>query len=256
MKEQRAEQARKWNEHIQKVYAEEIKQQIVDTKIYRGLMQDSQLPEKRYEDTIISMKRMGTVEAAIIAEDIFSNKVALLNFASYKNPGGRFLDGSSAQEEAICHESTLYPVLKHFDSTYYAQNKGNLNGGLYTDAALYTKDVMLFKDEHFQCKADVITCAAPNLNNIIRYGTALQVYDAQAVFKQRIEFMLQVAVDQGVDTLILGAWGCGVFKNDPCVLGRFSRELICGKYKGYFQNVIFAIPDSKNSTLLLKGWGN
>ena len=37
--------------------------------------------------------------------------ICALNFASYKNPGGKFMDGSSAQEECLCHESILYEVL-------------------------------------------------------------------------------------------------------------------------------------------------
>ena len=58
-------------------------------------------------------------------KDIFNN-IGILNFASYKNPGGMFLRGSTAQEEALCHESTLYNVLIKFNDTYYKSNRENI----------------------------------------------------------------------------------------------------------------------------------
>lgn len=60
------------------------------------------------------------------------DKVCILNFASYKNPGGRFMDGSSAQEEMLCHSSILYNVLSNerFINNFYKPNKSRLNHAL------------------------------------------------------------------------------------------------------------------------------
>lgn len=60
-----------------------------------------------------------------------NGRTAILNYASYKSPGGFFLEGSPAQEEALCHESNLYPILLAFDGTYYAWNRQRLNKALY-----------------------------------------------------------------------------------------------------------------------------
>ena len=63
--------------------------------------------------------------AMIVAEDSVEaimnysqGKTAVLNFASYKEPGGGFMAGSQAQEESFCHESFLYNVLRQFQYYY------------------------------------------------------------------------------------------------------------------------------------------
>ena len=83
------------------------------------------------------------------------SKTAILNYASYKHPGGYFLGGSSAQEEVLCHESNLYPILLAFDDTYYAWNRQRLNRALYLDRAIY---VVFEKDN----SRKLATCASPN----------------------------------------------------------------------------------------------
>lgn len=109
-----------------------------------------------------------------------NGRTAILNYASYKNPGGFFLGGSPAQEEAL----NLYPILLAF-----AWNRQRLNKALYLNRALYSPSVV-FK----QKEADIITCAAPNFRTAHRY---------------------QIAEENGVENLIAGAWGCGVFMQLP-----------------------------------------
>lgn len=86
-----------------------------------------------------------------------NGRTTILNYASYKSPGGFFLEGSPAQEEALCHESNLYPILLAFD-------RQRLNKALYLNRALYSPSV---NDK--QKEADVITCAAPNFRTAHRY---------------------------------------------------------------------------------------
>ena len=82
--------------------------------------------------------------------------VSVLNFASYKNPGGMFLEGSRAQEEALCHASVLYEVLSEFERTYYAQNRKMLNYGMYEDIGIYSRSLLF--DKPRKRKVDVMTC--------------------------------------------------------------------------------------------------
>lgn len=165
----------------------------------------------------------------------------LLNFASYKKPGGLYFEGAASQEEALCHVSTLYPVLKNFDSTYYKINRRSLNRGLYRNAAIYSKDI-IFEAKGKQYKTDVLTCAAPNWGVAHSYQH-VDSEENERVFKDRIDFMYSVARENGCETLIAGAWGCGVFRQDPKLA---CRLLVESKYRPPL--VILAIPDELNYT--------
>lgn len=155
-----------------------------------------------------------------------------------------FIKGAKAQEECLCYESYLYNVLNMLENSFYAYNKKNLNKGLYTDRALYTPDVRFFKDEE-SIMADVLTCAAPNNSLGIRYG-AFSKDENEKTLAERIAFVLDISSSCNVDTLILGAWGCGVFKQNPQVVAKLFMEKL--KEHKDIRNIIFAIPDenSKN----------
>lgn len=168
-------------------------------------------------------------------------KIAVLNFASYKNPGGSFLEGSSAQEESLCHKSYLYSVLSS-NMNYYDYNRKNLNKGLYTNRALYSPNIRFFNNDNtLTTFCDVITCAAPNYSAAGRYKmvTAEENFE---VLKSRCKFILDIAHINSINTLILGAFGCGVFGQNPTEVATIFKNLI--KYNSYYttENFIFAIP--------------
>ena len=146
-----------------------------------------------------------------------------------------------AQEEAICHSSFLYNVLSEFTDSYYYWNLNNKNRGLYLNRALYSPNV-LFEDEYY---CDVITCASPNWSAFRRSDTASREENEQ-VLRSRLKFILDIAKDNEVSTLILGAIGCGVFKQDPELVASIFKEYIKTEYK-CFDKVIFAVPKSKGS---------
>ena len=80
-------------------------------------------------------------------EAIFNHaagRTAVLNFASYKEPGGKFIDGSRAQEECLCAESYLYNVLKRFQHYYDWNKHRHLDLAMYRNRALYTPNVVFF----------------------------------------------------------------------------------------------------------------
>jgi len=165
-------------------------------------------------------------------------KMAALNFASYKNPGGMFLKGSKAQEECLCHQSALYNILSRFPK-YYEENKKNLNNALYTDRAIYTPSVPFFTESSiFNC--DIITCAAPNKYAAQKYKNVSDEENWYNLYN-RIEFILNIAKFHQVDILIVGAFGCGVFGQDPYEVAAIFKYLLDTKPYGFSQ-VIFAIP--------------
>ncbi len=133
--------------------------------------------------------------------------VALLNFASARNPGGGFLGGAKAQEEDLCRCSALYPTLLEAP-TYYEANRQQ-RSLLYTDHAIFSPGVPFFRVKSEgpllepPLLASVITMPAPNSGPFLQRGGA--VHELEKAFARRWRAVLTIALAHGVDTLILGA---------------------------------------------------
>ena len=195
-----------------------------------------------------------TLESAINLEKEFPSKcVAILNFASSKTPGGGVLSGSKAQEESICRRSTLYPCIntKELHYAYYLKNIKEKKV-LGTDALIYTPDIYIIKDnkalpmslnQEDYHQVDVITCAAPN----VRGHKEITDEELYKVHLKRAEHILCAAIDNNVDIIVLGAFGCGAFGNNPKVVAKAYKDIL-KKYRYYFDVVEFAIysPNQNN----------
>ena len=234
-KNQRANAAIVHTAKMEHHFKNEIQECIKNTKIYNS---DCSFHHGKICEEKIEIVDMDSVSAI----DIYHNgKTAVLNFASYKNPGGMFIKGSKAQEECLCHESFLYNVLKE-QKEYYDWNNNHKNKALYLNRALYSENILFFKeDKTFYC--DVITCAAPNKFAAQKYQNVTNTENYQ-ILASRIEFILKIAMDNHVDTLILGAFGCGVFGQDPIEVATLFKKYL--KKYPYFSKVIFAIPNGNN----------
>lgn len=177
-----------------------------------------------------------SVTAAIANLD--KGKTAILNFADYVKPGGLFLRGSHAQEESLCMESNLFNILNHEAlSAYYGYNKKNRNRELYTDRAIYTPGVVFVRGGKVY-RFDVITCAAPNKSSAGRYNH-VPTEENHKIMQERIHFLRTITEDQKVETLIAGAWGCGVFGQPPTLVAKwFDRE-----FSGSgISRIVYAVP--------------
>ena len=176
------------------------------------------------------------------------NSVAILNFASARNPGGGFLNGAEAQEENLARNSTLYAaqIGPQGRAFYDLVASGALSDGLYTHALLYSPRVPVFRDDRPDGEtldepwlSAFITAAAPNAGVARTRGVADSVIEQ--TFMERAARVLAVAAGEGHDTLVLGAWGCGVFKNDPSFVAGAFRKLLSTKFRNVFRHVAFAI---------------
>lgn len=182
-------------------------------------------------------------------------KSAVLNFASSTNPGGGVTSGASAQEECLCRVSTLYPCLKDESmwDLFYAPHRKARNP-LHNDDIIYTKDVIVFKDDDYQplpqpFTVDVITCAAPTLReqSSNRYNTSdgdkapdITPEDLLALHEKRGRQILSAAAANGAEVIILGAFGCGAFRNDPAVVAQAYANIL-PEYLHYFRTIEFAV---------------
>lgn len=196
------------------------------------------------QDCTIEVCRATTLQALLSCTD---ENVAVLNFASAKNPGGGFLGGSLAQEESLAVASGLYPCLVQFDD-FYGAHRADPRKGFYSHACIFSPQVPFFRDNDGALldrvvTASVITCAAVNAG-IVPPDQRDQV---APVMRTRVDQVLHVAAMHRSETLILGAWGCGVFKQDPLVVASlFSAGLCPGSLaRRAFKRVIFAITDPR-----------
>ena len=236
-REELAKKAIAHTEEMAKKYADEIKGCCNRTITYEGdtfnLIVGREVKKRK-----ITVEPIDTV-SAIHRYYLSSSRLGVLNFASYKNPGGRFLDGSMAQEECLCHDSYLYNVLSKFDDSYYKWNREHKNKALYLNRGLFTPNVR-FESNGVTSFAGVITVAAPNYGAAKRYGQISFEENLDALVS-RITFVLYIAESQHIDTLILGAFGCGVFRQNPIDVATIFKLRLENMENGP-KRVVFAVP--------------
>ena len=237
-----------------------IKHSIAGQQCFSGIERQWYGPEHRiYQklaQTEISPKR--TLEAAV-PYVYAGKKVCVLNFASATNPGGGVVKGSSAQEEAICRCSTLYANLKEqrMWNQFYAPHR-RAHDPLHNDDCIYTPSVMVFKSdtdypqllpEEKWYSVNVLTCAAPNLrerpSNEMNAGDGdaaahISREDLQTLHEKRMRRVLEIAWAKGNEVVILGAFGCGAFRNPPAVVAQAMKTVV-QEYRMRFETIEFAV---------------
>src|SRR6185436_14841574 len=172
--------------------------------------------------------------------------VCALNFASARNPGGGFLGGSLAQEESLASASALYAsISKQVD--YYREND-RTHDGFYTDHLIFSPRVPVFREDESALLAKPYLLSfitSPALNAGVVQREPASVSRIPEVMRNRIAIVFNAAIDNSVDCLILGAWGCGVFKNDPEMIAQLFADALLnrGMFANAFRHVCFAVFD-------------
>jgi len=174
-----------------------------------------------------------------------ASSLCILNFASARNPGGGFRKGSQAQEESLARSSGLVACLEAHHNDFYMPHRKDPQDGLYSHLMLHSPNVPFFREDQgsfcpLWC-ASVITSPAPNANlSAPRHGKVA----VDNIMMERCYHILRLARDQGHSDLVLGAFGCGVFGNDPKHVAACFYNLLCdgGELAGHFHRIVFAIP--------------
>lgn len=248
---------------------ENLKKAVADSTANQKLIKETETIDAgktEYEkDAKITVSTKRSYEAAEAYKD---KKVCVLNFASASNPGGGVEKGASAQEECLCRTSTLYFSLntKEMWDGFYGPHR-RMRNPIHNDDIIYTPDVVVLKTdtdkpvrrkEEEWFKVDVISCAAPNLRNMPSNSynsgdgdlparpTDDELYQIQF---RRFKRILEVAAAMKEEVLILGAFGCGAFENNPSVVAKAAKDAV-ELYKKNFEVIEFAVfctPERKEN---------
>lgn len=197
-------------------------------------------PDRR---TGIEVVNASTLDVArgLVAE---GHRVAALSFASAKNPGGGFLTGAQAQEESLARASGLYAML--LGDPMYDHHR-SLRDPMYTTWVIYSPDVPVFRIDEGRLLDEPYLCSfltSPAVNVGALHHVDDRGDEIRRVMQERVERVLGVAALHGHEVLVLGAWGCGVFRNDPEQIAELFRIALAGRFRGAFTRVVFAVLDS------------
>jgi len=202
----------------------------------------------RYETEFEVTGETSTQAGQRLVLDEGAKNVAILNFASARNPGGGYLGGARAQEEDLCRSSALYTTLlqarEHYDA--HRQDRDTR----YSHRVIYSPDVPVYRDNKTRLldepySVSFLTSPAPNAGALARHEPSA-LDELGGLITERAGRVLAVAAHHGVSTLVLGAWGCGVFRNDPAVVASAFRSHLAdgGAFEGRFPRVVFAVYDT------------
>ena len=182
---------------------------------------------------------------------------AILNMASRRNPGGGVLDGAGAQEENLFRRTNLFLSLFQFASyaEEYDLQKSKHQYPLHPDfGGIYTPGACIFRglenngypllDECF--KLSFISVPAMNRPTLDAHGKIIPEH--AAAIKNKMRTLFRIALLKGHDALVLGAWGCGAFRNPPAQIARlFHTVMDEAEFKDRFRAIVFAIIEDHNS---------
>lgn len=238
--------------HPHRSISDQVSDSIASSEIYKECTwQDERLPAPRYRNKGVTEVWCSTTLHA--ARELYLASgfpPGVLNFASARNPGGGFSTGAQAQEETLARSSALYPCLTKFFEEFFIPGR-KAPSGAYTHDIIHSPKVSVFKDDQGSLlvepyTADFVTAAAPNKPMIVKSkGRQEGDREAASLLHERVKRILSVLAQHGAVDVVLGAWGCGVFGNDPVTVADIFREHLQGDFHGCFRRIIFAVKDPK-----------
>jgi uncharacterized protein (TIGR02452 family) len=234
-------------------FSDKVKRCLAETTVHKPeeLQQlvDRLQPPSDPQSTTFHVTGETTLAAArrLICEEL-RGRVLALNFASAKNPGGGFLGGSQAQEESLARSSALYASLLT-QPTYYDANRSSTSA-FYTDHLILSPDVPVIRDDdgnrlELPYLLSILTAPAVNAGAVQTNSPRL-ADRILPTMRTRLTKILALAAAAKYEHLLLGAWGCGVFRNDPEQIAElFADSLVHDKrFRGRFRSVTFAVLDT------------
>lgn len=230
----------------------QLTESLDGTVLYRY---DTELPDTDWYNVpaVIEVTNETTTAAAVRLATQGKTDLVALNFASARNQGGGFLAGAMAQEEDLCRKSGLYSCLKKKPMFY---NENILcDNVFYTHNIIYSPKVPFIRNEYNLLidnpfTLSIITAPAPNVSGLktveTDHGFVLSDSDEgllDITLKERAVRILEIAASYCHKNIILGAWGCGAFGNDPWQVSKAFQYAL--KQIPAFEHITFAVYDTR-----------
>ena len=192
----------------------------------------------------ITLRNRDTLEAAFELHQHrkdTENPVLVLNFANPHRPGGGIRSKPGTQEEHLCVKTTLLCSLETEEAWPFYQTNLDCGTQAQTDTILISPNTMVIRNPDLSLREDpfpiaVMTVSAPIASRMEQE----ELPNLENILRDRIRGMLRAAAAEGYTRLVLGAWGCGNFGNDPELVARLFHENLTGN----FEEVTMAVFDN------------
>ena len=253
-----------YNAENQKISFSDAQDMVLNTKFYHSSYLVNHIPTINGE-TIVKVEN---IDCLLAAEQMLKEGYhpAVLNMAGRQNPGGGVQTGAGAQEENLFRRTNLFQSLYQFAP--YASNFG-LHKSKYqypldrNFGGVYTPNAIVFRgteqegypllDKPFQ----MAFIAVAGINRPALESSERIVPDLVEPVKNKIRTIFRIGLLHGHDSLVLGALGCGAFRNPPSHIAKLFHEIMEEpEFKNKYKLLLFAILDDHNARLKHNPDGN
>lgn len=232
-------------------------EQMKEIKLYSAeqIAQLPQIPLSVKEPARIVLRNQDTLEAAF---DLHRRRkesekpVLVLNFANPHRPGGGIRSKPGTQEEHLCVKTTLLCSLETEKAWPFYQVNLDCGTQDQTDTILYSPNTVVIRNSDLSLRENpfpiaVLTVSAPIASRM----EPEELPDLENILRKRIYGMIRTAIEEGYTRLVLGAWGCGNFGNDPELVAKLfhqvlmeSNPMIGTGIVDYFEEIAMAVFDN------------
>ena len=237
---------------------------LAGTKFYREEFTVDHV-EKRTDNVLTNVVNKDCIE---VAKEMLGEgyKPAIMNLADAYVACGHYKQGWRAQEESLCRVSTLSRSLyQYFHATSGKKDRYAKEANVeiiqkaypmdFNFVGVYSPEVTVFRnaidsyaflDEPY--KVGIVSVAALSFNE--KSGKDLQYKNAEGGFtpegleimKNKIRTIYRLALSNGHDALVAGAFGCGAFRLPGAVVASLFHEILNEpEFKNKFRKITFAI---------------
>ena len=236
--------------------------QIKETKLYSA-EKIAQLPNRDNtgtEPVRITLRNRDTLEAAFeLHQRRKENEkpVLVLNFANPHRPGGGIRSRPGTQEEHLCIKTTVLCSLETEEAWPFYQTNLDCGTQAQTDTILYSPNTVVIRNPDLSLREDpfpiaVMTVSAPIASRM----EESELPNLENILNRRIRGMLRAADAEGYTRLVLGAWGCGNFGNDPELVARLFHDNLIGNFEEATMAVFDNTEDQYRYSCFKKYFGN